>query len=53
MQTLGIPKSDLQVMQGAKNRDKTIGISTTIFRQKLRLGDEDIVASVREKLLSK
>ncbi|KAK7753322.1 hypothetical protein SLS62_004612 [Diatrype stigma] len=52
-EALGIPKSDLQVMQGTKNRDKTIGISTTVFRQKLHLGDEDIVASVRERLLSK
>ena len=56
-QTLGIPKSDLQIMQGSKSRDKTVGVSTVGLRAKSRgrqqeqVGDEDLVASIRELLL--
>ncbi|EMR64465.1 putative duf167 domain protein [Eutypa lata UCREL1] len=49
--TLGIPKSDLQIVQGTKNRDKTIGISTMGLRQKQHVGDEELVATIRQKLL--
>ncbi|KAI2467358.1 hypothetical protein F4781DRAFT_313828 [Annulohypoxylon bovei var. microspora] len=50
---LGIPKSDLQITHGMKNRDKTICIASTCFRRgKGTEGNEDIVAMVRQKLLS-
>ncbi|RYP79014.1 hypothetical protein DL770_006759 [Monosporascus sp. CRB-9-2] len=51
-ETLGIPKSDLQIMQGAKTRDKTISISTVSLRQKQQDKEEDLVARIREMLLA-
>ncbi|KAI1204218.1 YggU-like protein [Annulohypoxylon truncatum] len=50
---LGVPKSDLQITHGMKNRDKTISIASACFRRgKDMEGSEDIVAMVRQKLLS-
>ena len=53
-QTLGVPKSDLQIMQGSKSRDKTVGVSTVGLRSrsKQQADDEDLVAKIRELLLS-
>ncbi|KAI1102154.1 YggU-like protein [Jackrogersella minutella] len=50
---LGIPKSDLQITHGTKSRDKTISVASACFpRLRDTGGSEDIVAIVRQKLLS-
>ncbi|KAI1468360.1 YggU-like protein [Daldinia caldariorum] len=50
---LGVAKSDLQITHGMKNRDKTISIASACFRRdKSGMDDEDLVAIVKQKLLS-
>ncbi|KAI1475948.1 hypothetical protein K445DRAFT_321211 [Daldinia sp. EC12] len=50
---LGVAKSDLQITHGMKNRDKTISIASACFRRgKDAVDDEDLVALVKQKLLS-
>ncbi|KAI0832208.1 hypothetical protein F5Y06DRAFT_301585 [Hypoxylon sp. FL0890] len=50
---LGVPKSDLQITHGMKTRDKTISVASTCFRRgKGSESNEDLVALVRQKLLS-
>lgn len=57
--TLGVPKSDLQILQGSKSRDKTVSVSATGLRsmrskqqQQAATGDEDLVARIRALLLA-
>lgn len=60
--TLGVPKSDLQILQGSKSRDKTVSVSATGLRsmrskqqqqqQQAAMGDEDLVARIRALLLA-
>ncbi|KAI1080994.1 hypothetical protein F5B20DRAFT_86486 [Whalleya microplaca] len=52
-ETLGVPKSDLQITHGLKNRDKTISVAGAGLRRRRdrREDEEDLVAVVREKLL--
>ncbi|KAK6953574.1 hypothetical protein Daesc_005879 [Daldinia eschscholtzii] len=53
LQILGVAKSDLQITHGMKNRDKTISIASACFRRgKDAVDDEDLVALVKQKLLS-
>ncbi|OTA88402.1 hypothetical protein M434DRAFT_15052 [Hypoxylon sp. CO27-5] len=50
---LGVPKSDLQITHGMKTRDKTISVASTSFRREKGSGSsEDLVALVRQKLVS-
>ncbi|KAI0895235.1 YggU-like protein [Annulohypoxylon nitens] len=52
-EVLDVPKSDLQIIHGMKNRDKTISIASACFRRGKNMdGSEDIVSLVRQKLLS-
>ncbi|KAI8964215.1 YggU-like protein [Daldinia sp. FL1419] len=50
---LGVPKSDLQITHGMKNKDKTVSVASACFRRdKDGVSDEDLIALVKQKLLS-